>query len=111
MGRPAVSPAIARATRPCRPRSPRFRLASKEGRTILRRRVSVNRESPLHLWRERRMGSRRALDLTAIALLGGLLFLPNLGAYALWDIDEAHNAECAREMQEADTWIVPSFNF
>ena len=39
------------------------------------------------------------------------LFLPGLGASTLWDIDEGNNAECAREMFDADNWIVPTFNY
>ncbi len=46
-----------------------------------------------------------------ILLVGMLMFLPNLGQHGLWDIDEAHNAECAREMREANEWIVPTFNY
>ena len=46
-----------------------------------------------------------------LLLTGALLFLPNLGGHALWDVDEAHNAECAKEMLEGDTWIVPTFNY
>lgn len=41
----------------------------------------------------------------------GLLTWPNLGAPALWDMDEGVNAECAREMMESGTWIVPTFNW
>lgn len=39
------------------------------------------------------------------------LFLPNLGASTLWDIDEGNNTECSREMLAADNWRVPTFNF
>lgn len=39
------------------------------------------------------------------------LFLPRLGTPSLWDIDEGHNAEAAREMFESGNWIVPTFNF
>jgi 4-amino-4-deoxy-L-arabinose transferase-like glycosyltransferase len=42
---------------------------------------------------------------------GALLFLPSLGTPSLWDIDEGHNAEAAREMLESGNWIVPTFNF
>lgn len=38
------------------------------------------------------------------------LTLPNLGAGALWDVDEGVNAGCTREMLEAGTWVVPTFN-
>jgi 4-amino-4-deoxy-L-arabinose transferase-like glycosyltransferase len=37
--------------------------------------------------------------------------LPNLGAPSLWDIDEGHNAECAREMLDSGNLLVPTFNF
>jgi 4-amino-4-deoxy-L-arabinose transferase-like glycosyltransferase len=37
--------------------------------------------------------------------------LPNLGAPGLWDIDEGNNLEAAREMHEAGTGIVPTFNY
>jgi 4-amino-4-deoxy-L-arabinose transferase-like glycosyltransferase len=36
---------------------------------------------------------------------------PNLGAPALFDVDEGVNAEAAREMREAGTWVVPTFNY
>jgi 4-amino-4-deoxy-L-arabinose transferase-like glycosyltransferase len=38
------------------------------------------------------------------------LYLPNLGAASLWDIDEGNNAEAAREMLESRNLIVPTFN-
>ena len=43
--------------------------------------------------------------------VAALLFLPALGAASLWDIDEGHNAEAAREMLERGDWIVPQFNY
>lgn len=48
-----------------------------------------------------------AILLTATALLT----LPNLGAHSLWDVDEGINAEAAREMMEAESYISPLFNF
>src|SRR5262249_35672002 len=39
------------------------------------------------------------------------LCLVNLGKPSLWDIDEGNNAQCAREMYEANDWIVPTFNY
>src|SRR5580698_8409560 len=48
-----------------------------------------------------------AILLAAMAALT----LPNLGVQSLWDIDEGVNAEAAREMMEAGTWISPLFNF
>lgn len=57
------------------------------------------------------MAGSRLRDYTLVIVLGLWLFFPGLGSFALWDDDEAHNAECAREMAEAQTWVVPSFNF
>lgn len=45
-----------------------------------------------------------------IAVTAGSVF-PNLGVPSLWDDDEGVNAECTREMMEAGTWIVPTFNW
>jgi 4-amino-4-deoxy-L-arabinose transferase-like glycosyltransferase len=42
---------------------------------------------------------------------GIALTLPNLGVPSLWDIDEGHNAEAAREMLDSGNWLVPTFNF
>lgn len=94
-----------------------MRLAKGAGRTILRRlnRVNANdlrgaplrenpteaRPSPRRLWHDRGL----------VLLLGAALFLPNLGGFALWEEDEAHNAGCSKEMIAAQTWVVPSFNY
>src|SRR5260370_5895096 len=40
-----------------------------------------------------------------------ILSFSNLGSPSLWDIDEANNAECAREMLESDNCVIPTFNF
>jgi 4-amino-4-deoxy-L-arabinose transferase-like glycosyltransferase len=54
----------------------------------------------------------RAGHVALIVIAGGLLFFPNLGGHSLWDVDEAHNAECAREMRATgDNWRVPTFNY
>jgi 4-amino-4-deoxy-L-arabinose transferase-like glycosyltransferase len=45
-----------------------------------------------------------------LAVASGLCFF-RLGAPSLWDVDEGHNAEAAREMFESGNWIVPTFNF
>nr|BAL56404.1 hypothetical conserved protein [uncultured Planctomycetota bacterium] len=50
-------------------------------------------------------------DALAVAVVASACVLPNLGAHSLWDVDEARNAECAREMWEAGDWIVPTFNY
>jgi 4-amino-4-deoxy-L-arabinose transferase-like glycosyltransferase len=55
--------------------------------------------------------SSRPLHWLALLAVGGLLTVPNLGAHSLWDMDEGVNAECGREMREAGTWIVPTFNW
>lgn len=55
--------------------------------------------------------ARRQWAYLLIVGVGLLMFLPNLGQHGLWDIDEAHNAECAREMWEANNFIVPTFNY
>jgi len=58
----------------------------------------------------RRFHHRAGHYLLLIALVAGL-YLPNLGAPSLWDIDEGNNAEAAREMLERGNWGVPTFNF
>ncbi|MCA0383526.1 MAG: glycosyltransferase family 39 protein [Bacteroidetes bacterium] len=41
--------------------------------------------------------------------VAGLLFL-HLGAAPVYILDEAKNAQCAREMWHAGAWVVPTFN-
>ena len=53
----------------------------------------------------------RATHYAILLAVAGLTTLPNLGAPALWDMDEGVNAGCAREMFEAGTWVVPTFNW
>jgi 4-amino-4-deoxy-L-arabinose transferase-like glycosyltransferase len=55
--------------------------------------------------------ANRTTAYVLLVFVAGVLFLPNLGSHGLWDIDEAHNAECAREMYESNDWIVPTFNY
>ena len=57
------------------------------------------------------MAHSRPLHWLGLLAVGGLLSFPNLGAPSLWDMDEGVNAECGREMLEAGTWIVPTFNW
>lgn len=45
-----------------------------------------------------------------IAALAAVIFLTNLGATGLWDMDEALYTTCAREMFDRDDWVVPWFN-
>jgi len=53
----------------------------------------------------------RAAHYIVLLAVGWALTFPNLGATTLWDVDEGVNAETAREMREADTWVVPTFNW
>ena len=53
----------------------------------------------------------RAADYALLLAVTAALTLPNLGAASLWDVDEGVNAEAAREMHEAETWVIPTFNF
>ena len=45
-----------------------------------------------------------------IVLASGVVFFTNLGATALWDLDEPLYASCAREMWERGDWVVPRYN-
>ena len=55
--------------------------------------------------------SHRLTHYALLLVVTGLLTLPNLGAHALWDMDEGVNVECTREMYEAGTWVIPTFNW
>jgi len=46
-----------------------------------------------------------------VVLVGCAVAFPRLGATALWDDDEGVNAACTREMIEARSWIIPTFNW
>ena len=50
-------------------------------------------------------------DRAALLIVAAALTLPNLGSPSLWDVDEGVNAEAAREMREAGTWVIPTFNY
>lgn len=54
--------------------------------------------------------SNRWIAYSLLLLLWALLCLPNLGAPALWEIDEGLNSQAGQEMYESGNWIVPSFN-
>ncbi|WP_163713383.1 ArnT family glycosyltransferase [Mangrovibacterium lignilyticum] len=45
-----------------------------------------------------------------VLLLSGLLFFSFLGGTSVFQVAEARNAECAREMMESSEWVVPTFN-
>src|ERR1051326_249573 len=55
--------------------------------------------------------NHRLIHYALLLTVGGLLFLLNLGAPSLWDVDEGRNSEAAREMMESGNWIVPTFNY
>jgi 4-amino-4-deoxy-L-arabinose transferase-like glycosyltransferase len=57
-----------------------------------------------------RWSHTRFADYALLTAVAAALTLPNLGAASLWDVDEGVNAEAAREMREADTWVIPTFN-
>lgn len=52
----------------------------------------------------------RLAHCLALIAITAVLFLPALGVPSLWDIDEGHNADTAREMLAAGNWVVPVFN-
>lgn len=54
---------------------------------------------------------QRIGDYALLLMASVLTTVPGLGGYSLWDVDEGVNAQAAREMAEADTWIVPTFNY
>ncbi|MEH0154900.1 glycosyltransferase family 39 protein [Limibacter armeniacum] len=46
-----------------------------------------------------------------IFLLSVLVFFANSWGYSIFILDEAKNAECAREMLEQGNWFLPTFNY
>jgi 4-amino-4-deoxy-L-arabinose transferase-like glycosyltransferase len=58
-----------------------------------------------------RLWETRAGHYCLLIVLSAVLDLVNLGGPSLWDVDESHNAEAAREMLVSGNWIVPTFNF
>jgi 4-amino-4-deoxy-L-arabinose transferase-like glycosyltransferase len=56
------------------------------------------------------MRSHRFAHYALLLAVTAGLTLPNLGATSLWDVDEGVNAGCTKEMLEAGTWVVPTFN-
>ena len=53
----------------------------------------------------------RVRDYAVLLAVAAALTLPNLGRTSLWDVDEGVNAQAAREMRDAGTWVVPTFNY
>jgi 4-amino-4-deoxy-L-arabinose transferase-like glycosyltransferase len=58
-----------------------------------------------------RVFSSRPSHYALLISVGAALNFINLGAPSLWDVDEGHNAEAAREMLESGSWVVPTFNY
>jgi 4-amino-4-deoxy-L-arabinose transferase-like glycosyltransferase len=58
-----------------------------------------------------RLFHTRVAHYLLLTAASAALFLVNLGVPSLWDIDEGHNAEAAREMLVSGNWVVPTFNF
>ncbi len=54
--------------------------------------------------------SRRGWHHALLLAMGALLFLVNLGAATLWDMDEGKNYTCTREMMAARNYVIPSFD-
>jgi 4-amino-4-deoxy-L-arabinose transferase-like glycosyltransferase len=52
----------------------------------------------------------RAGHYGLLLLAGACLFLINLGAPSLWDLDEGRNATAALAMRESGDFVVPTFN-
>lgn len=48
--------------------------------------------------------------LLILILLSALLFFMRLGSVSVYQVAEARNATCAREMLLRDDWVVPTFN-
>src|SRR5262245_29739497 len=57
------------------------------------------------------MPQHRLAHYAILLITTALLTFPNLGAHSLWDVDEGINAEAAREMREAESYISPLFNY
>jgi len=53
--------------------------------------------------------SKRGL-FVLVGLISLVILSSNIGGLDLYGFDEARNAYCAREMQQAGDWVVPTFN-
>lgn len=59
----------------------------------------------------RSLFARPVVHVALLVAITAAVVFPNLGTASLWDDDEGVNAECTREMIEAGTWIIPTFNW
>ena len=57
---------------------------------------------------QRLMEERGKAPLLFVAIAGAVFFLPFLGSIGLWDPQETHVAEMAREMAHGHSWTVPA---
>jgi len=48
--------------------------------------------------------------LVIVVVLGAIVLSANIGGYSIYLLDEVKNAQCAREMMESGSWVVPTFN-
>lgn len=63
---------------------------------------AAQKELPFYLKREFLVG-------LLVILVTLAMYLPNLGGYALWDPWEPHYSQVAMEMNQVDTWMVPTY--
>ncbi len=54
--------------------------------------------------------STKISRFTLVFILGLLIYFSFLGGSSVFQVAEARNAQCAREMLERNDWIVPTFN-
>lgn len=54
---------------------------------------------------------RSSILFWSILSISVIAFFANIGGVSIHILDEAKNAECAREMNELGEWIVPTYNY